>query len=403
MGGNSSFDLVQLLMLDVRSPQLRLEIAQHIAVEAERLRQHNKRHLLPPMVISDYDDTIQLNWIDRRLPRGTVYPGSVDFLKALTSSSSPHRDALSFGTLLPGLEPATSAELGPSTHCFDQLITWALHTEGASGKISDRAMLELQDALDEEEAGVPDIAEYGAVDQPTETHFSRGTSDDPWPAVGGALEDVEGETDRTGEIAVADYRWTDLDEDELDSVEDLQEPSPAAGDSVAADANAADATTVLQELSDDVLVGSDGSMLVSDEDDSTSDDGIYAVKPDFGAATRLLCMPDIRMSGIVIVTARPPGPQGYIKRKTLNHLQWMGMGNISILMGSLRGAVTISAMVAKKLENVKQLAIVFPEFDFVFLGDSGQGDAALASHMSEYLGTKVRNLRVEQSPACVLI
>lgn len=34
-------------------------------------------------IITDYDDTIQLNWLDRRYPRKTVYPGVVRFLTEL--------------------------------------------------------------------------------------------------------------------------------------------------------------------------------------------------------------------------------------------------------------------------------------------------------------------------------
>jgi phosphatidate phosphatase APP1 len=36
-----------------------------------------------------------------------------------------------------------------------------------------------------------------------------------------------------------------------------------------------------------------------------------------------------------------------------------------------------------KLENFTRFASLFPEFNFVFFGDSGQGDALLASRLLE--------------------
>lgn len=39
----------------------------------------------------------------------------------------------------------------------------------------------------------------------------------------------------------------------------------------------------------------------------------------------------------------------------------------------------VTTAVAKKVENMGQYKCLFPEYGFVFLGDSGQGDAAVAS------------------------
>jgi phosphatidate phosphatase APP1 len=42
-----------------------------------------------------------------------------------------------------------------------------------------------------------------------------------------------------------------------------------------------------------------------------------------------------------------------------------------------------------KLENFTRFASLFPEFKFVFFGDSGQGDALLASRLLENFPSQV--------------
>lgn len=84
--------------------------------------------------------------------------------------------------------------------------------------------------------------------------------------------------------------------------------------------------------------------------------------------------------GIVVLTARPAGVRSFVKNYTLRHLSWMdAVGNLTLLTGSLRHSTSIGSIVKKKFENFAQYRALFPEFRFVLLGDSGQGDAAVAS------------------------
>ena len=74
-GTGDTYDLQRLVYHDL-VPGDRDEVLQHIAVQAA---------ITPPpapypiQVVTDYDDTIQLNWLDKRFPRKTIYPGVVEF------------------------------------------------------------------------------------------------------------------------------------------------------------------------------------------------------------------------------------------------------------------------------------------------------------------------------------
>ena len=79
--GGGRHDLQKLVFFDITNKELRMQLLQHFAIQAIM---PVTRH--PIHVISDFDDTVQLNWLDRRFPRGTVYPGVAAFLHCLTST-----------------------------------------------------------------------------------------------------------------------------------------------------------------------------------------------------------------------------------------------------------------------------------------------------------------------------
>lgn len=73
---------------------------------------------------------------------------------------------------------------------------------------------------------------------------------------------------------------------------------------------------------------------------------------------------------VVFVTARP----GVIERLTRRSLHKIGFDGATILPGSLGKSISNARIASKKAENFLQYRRLFPEFDFVFTGDSGQGD-----------------------------
>jgi hypothetical protein len=85
---------------------------------------------------------------------------------------------------------------------------------------------------------------------------------------------------------------------------------------------------------------------------------------------------------LVFLTARPDG-FGWFEDFTRSRLAKRVRVRFSVLSGSLASARSSAKMAAKKLENFLRYRDVWPECEFVFVGDSGQGDAILAEQMME--------------------
>lgn len=99
------------------------------------------------------------------------------------------------------------------------------------------------------------------------------------------------------------------------------------------------------------------------------------------------CLP----SSLVVVTARPSDFRGFLKRRTLESLRFLPLGcHVLALLGSLLHSTSTAGIVAKKVDNVMAYAALFPEHDLVLLGDTGQGDAAVYSHVMHRLALAVR-------------
>ncbi|RQM14329.1 hypothetical protein DD237_003732 [Peronospora effusa] len=100
---------------------------------------------------------------------------------------------------------------------------------------------------------------------------------------------------------------------------------------------------------------------------------------------------------ITFLTARPRGWLSVGRYLTLQHLKSLGMPNVTVLNGSVKGLVSIEKIANLKMDNFIRFAALFPEFKFVFFGDSGQGDALLALRLlkncpEQVLGTFIHNV-----------
>ena len=76
-------DLQQLIFSDLDDSEVRAQILAHLKQEGET----GKRHAVK--ALSDIDDTFYLNLKDRRYPRGTTYPGVVQFYQELVRGPNP--------------------------------------------------------------------------------------------------------------------------------------------------------------------------------------------------------------------------------------------------------------------------------------------------------------------------
>ncbi|GAB9464252.1 hypothetical protein Gpo141_00001689 [Globisporangium polare] len=100
---------------------------------------------------------------------------------------------------------------------------------------------------------------------------------------------------------------------------------------------------------------------------------------------------------ITFLTARPRGWLSVGRYMTVQHLKSLGVPNATVLNGSVKGLVSSKKIASLKMENFTRFASLYPEFKFVFFGDSGQGDALLASKLlqafpDQVLGTFIHDV-----------
>ncbi|RKH11157.1 DUF2183 domain-containing protein [Corallococcus sp. CA047B] len=88
-----------------------------------------------------------------------------------------------------------------------------------------------------------------------------------------------------------------------------------------------------------------------------------------------------RLGDLTFVSARPQDPLGLIENATLESLRERGVPLAVMLSGSFFHLVGNTRIAQKKFENFEQYARLFPEYGFVFVGDSGQGDVEFGARM----------------------
>ncbi|WP_432559237.1 hypothetical protein [Granulicoccus sp. GXG6511] len=96
------------------------------------------------------------------------------------------------------------------------------------------------------------------------------------------------------------------------------------------------------------------------------------------------------MGDLTFVTARPADAWGLVENWSRTALRNAGVSRLSVLSGTLRALVSKEAMATRKMENISHYRRLFPEYELVFLGDSGQGDVIVADRLVGVEGAAVR-------------
>ena len=97
---------------------------------------------------------------------------------------------------------------------------------------------------------------------------------------------------------------------------------------------------------------------------------------------------------LILLTARPRDVLGLIEDFTKRSLRRRGLSHTVVLSGSLLALRSHQAMAVKKLQNFELYQALYPEFDFIFIGDSGQGDASLGAMLLEKFPDRVREVLI---------
>jgi hypothetical protein len=88
-----------------------------------------------------------------------------------------------------------------------------------------------------------------------------------------------------------------------------------------------------------------------------------------------------REGDLTFVSARPQDPLGLIEDRTLATLREHGVSSAVMLSGAFTHLLGNSRIAAMKFENFSRYVQLYPEYGFVFTGDSGQGDVAFGERM----------------------
>jgi hypothetical protein len=98
-----------------------------------------------------------------------------------------------------------------------------------------------------------------------------------------------------------------------------------------------------------------------------------------------------RLGDLTFLTARPADRAGVVEDETIATLKGLGVDPPpQVLGGDFSSLHSNEVIAAKKLENFKLYRRLFPEYSFVFTGDSGQGDAIAGAGMVEAAGAAVK-------------
>lgn len=98
------------------------------------------------------------------------------------------------------------------------------------------------------------------------------------------------------------------------------------------------------------------------------------------------------LGDLTFLTARPDEGTGTVKGRTHRTLRENGVKEAAVLLGSLSGLINHEAMAKKKFENFEQYSNIYPEYDFSWVGDSGQGDAILGQKMLAMHSDRVKGV-----------
>lgn len=102
---------------------------------------------------------------------------------------------------------------------------------------------------------------------------------------------------------------------------------------------------------------------------------------DLGLAVTPEGHPSGRRGDLAFITARPIERTGIIESQTHATLRTLGVEHAVVLGGDALHLHSNEAIAARKVENFVRYRKLFPEYGFVFTGDSGQGDAIAGAAM----------------------
>ena len=342
------FSLHQL-MFQAMSSREREDVLQHFEQQQPALQ--SKR---PIKVLSDIDDTLFSSWLDKRWPREIVYPGVRQFFVELTHSQRSNLHATTTTTTATAAAAAArSTDDAQLLHELTEMIARVDHL----------------------------IAKY------TERSDSADDTDDRRREGNDEME-TEEEQDVSKEHALVD-RFRLLRERSLGVwIHDEEEEEVEDEDDIVDGDIEVDFETVDDAVDHSLFVGS-----LSSTSDTSSISSSTSPTPSSTTPSSTTPTVVVPLDDVTYITARPHGFRGVVAALTRRRLRLAGMSERpDVMLGNIGGLLGNKRIAKKKFTNFAEFSMLFPEYDFVLCGDSGQGDAALGMLMQEHYPNKVRGI-----------
>jgi hypothetical protein len=93
---------------------------------------------------------------------------------------------------------------------------------------------------------------------------------------------------------------------------------------------------------------------------------------------------------LALITARPGAAFGVVENQLRGTLRNIGAVQPSVITGTISGLRSHKAMAKAKLVSIANFAQLYPEYPWVFIGDSGQGDVLVAEELYQRWPDKTR-------------
>lgn len=136
-----------------------------------------------------------------------------------------------------------------------------------------------------------------------------------------------------------------------------------------------------------VLSDLDDTLKASLNDYRIPEDTLYpGVREFYAELDKVHPQSDPIIGDLIFISARPQ----IMENITHSSLREMGILRASIMCGSIRNLLSHTRMADMKFESFKKMASYYPEYDYIWIGDSGQGDALFGRRILKHYPQKTK-------------
>ena len=316
----------------------------------------------PIKVLSDIDDTLFSSWLDKRWPREIVYPGVRTFFIELTRNN--HGNGNGNGNSgVSGTDTTSNGNIETLSSILTHVEQLIVECQQEDALLqSTTATTPTARTMQQQEEQQKD--EHLLVDR---FRFLREKSLSVW-----IHEDEEDEDEISTDIS------EDIDFDEFHTT-----------------------TNKVVTVNHPVATAVVGTAPTADKTNTTTTTAASSPAP---LAPLAPLAPPIPLSSapsssvttledVTYITARPHGYRGVVAALTRRRLRLAGLSEKpQVMLGDISGLLGNKRIAQKKFTNFCEFKLLYPEYNFVLVGDTGQGDALLGKLIFQHFPDQLKGV-----------